>query len=65
MTKDDDFVTSHLLHGRPAKLLLISTGNIRNRDLEALLLGLMPDILRESASGKFLEVGRSGLVVRG
>lgn len=65
VTKDDDFVTSHLLHGRPAKLLLVSTGNIRNRDLETLLLGLMPDILRESATCKFLEVGRVGLVIRG
>jgi len=65
VSKDDDFVNSHLLHGRPAKLLLISTGNIRNRDLEALLIGLMPDILRESANCTFLEVGRSGLVVRG
>jgi predicted nuclease of predicted toxin-antitoxin system len=65
VTKDDDFVTSHLLHGRPAKLLLISTGNIRNRDLESVLLGLMPEILRESATCTFLEVGRLGLVVRG
>ncbi len=27
VTKDADFVDSHTLHGRPAKLLLISTGN--------------------------------------
>jgi predicted nuclease of predicted toxin-antitoxin system len=65
VTKDDDFVTSHLLHGRPAKLLLVTTGNIRNRDLETLLTTLMPDILRESATSRFLEVGRSGLIVRG
>ncbi len=65
VSKDDDFVNSHLLHGRPVKLLLISTGNIRNRDLEALLLGLMPDILRESATCTLLEVGRLGLIVRG
>ena len=31
VTKDADFVDSHLLQGRPAKLLLISTGNIANR----------------------------------
>src|SRR5436190_3803203 len=46
VTKDSDFVDSHLLHGRPAKLLLISTGNISNRDLEA-LVPLIPDIVRE------------------
>src|SRR4051794_315749 len=47
LTKDADFVDSHLLRGRPAKLLLISTGNISNRDLEALLVPLIPDIVRE------------------
>ncbi len=33
VTKDSDFYHSHLLHGQPWKLLLIRTGNIRNRDL--------------------------------
>jgi predicted nuclease of predicted toxin-antitoxin system len=37
ITKDADFVDSHLLRRRPPKLLLISTGNISNRDLEALI----------------------------
>lgn len=30
ITKDADFVDSHILHGRPPKLLLISTGNTAN-----------------------------------
>lgn len=34
ITKDADFVHSFLLNGRPYKLLLVSTGNIRNADLE-------------------------------
>ena len=38
VTKDADFVDSHLLQTRPAKLLLISTGNITNRELETLLI---------------------------
>lgn len=29
VTKDADFVSSHLLHGRPAKLLLVSTETLR------------------------------------
>ena len=65
VTKDADFVDSHLLHSRPARLLLISTGNISNRDLEALLVPLIPDILREFQTHVFLELGRAGLVVRG
>jgi predicted nuclease of predicted toxin-antitoxin system len=33
ITKDADFVNTHLIHRKPYKLLLISTGNIRNSDL--------------------------------
>src|SRR5262245_30009014 len=65
VTKDADFVDSHLLSGQPAKLLLISTGNIANRELEALLVPLLASILREFNSHSFLELGRTGLVIRG
>lgn len=65
ITKDADFVDSHLLAGRPAKLPLISTGNIRNLDLEALRMPLIPDIVREYGIHAFLELNRSGIVIRG
>jgi predicted nuclease of predicted toxin-antitoxin system len=65
VSKDAEFVDGHLLRGRPAKLLLISTGNISNRDLEALVVPLIPDIVREFQTYSFLELGRSGLVIRG
>lgn len=65
VTKDADFVNSHLLQARPAKLLLVSTGNISNRDLEALMVPLIPDIVREFQAHSFLELGRTGIVVRG
>jgi predicted nuclease of predicted toxin-antitoxin system len=65
VSKDADFVDGHVLRGRPAKLLLISTGNISNRDLEALVVPLIPDIVREFQAHSFLELGRAGLLVRG
>jgi len=65
ITKDADFVDSHLLHGRPGRLLLVSTGNISNLDLEALTAPLIPDIVREFRTYSFLELGRAGLVIRG
>lgn len=65
ISKDVDFVDSHVLYGHPAKLLLISTGNISNRDLEALLLSLLPTVVREFQTHSFLELGRGGMVVRG
>ncbi len=65
VSKDADFVDGHLLRGRPSKLLLISTGNISNRDLEALFVPLIPDIVREFQIHSFLELGRTGVVIRG
>ena len=65
VTKDADFVDSHALRGRPARLLLISTGNIGNWDLEALLVPLIPDLVREFGRHSFLELDRFGLDVRG
>ncbi len=64
VTKDADFVNSHLLHGRPARLLLVSTGNISNRELEGLVLPLIPDLVREFQAHSFLELGRAGIIVR-
>lgn len=36
ITKDTDFLDSHLIQGIPAKLLLVTTGNIINKDLMVL-----------------------------
>jgi predicted nuclease of predicted toxin-antitoxin system len=65
ITKDGDFVDSHLLTGRPARLLLISTGNVRNSELESLMVPLIADFIREFQTNSFLELGTSGIVIRG
>jgi predicted nuclease of predicted toxin-antitoxin system len=64
-TKDADFVNAHVLHGRPAKLLLISTGNISNQELERLVVPLIPNLVRELQANSFLELGLAGILVRG
>lgn len=64
-TKDEDFVNSHLLQSRPARLLLISTGNISNQDLAQLVVRALPDLVREFQTHSFLELGRGGVVIRG
>jgi len=33
ITKDSDFLDSHVIQGIPAKLLLVTTGNITNKEL--------------------------------
>jgi len=45
VTKDSDFYHSHVLHGKPWKLLLILTGNIRTRDLKSLFERHLPEII--------------------
>jgi len=64
VTKDSDFVDSHILVGSPKKLLLISTGNIRNSDLEILVQAALSDIIREFATNDFLELSRAGISIR-
>ncbi len=37
ITKDSDFLDSHLINGIPTKLLYVSTGNIKNKNLMGLI----------------------------
>lgn len=61
VTKDADFVQSFLITGEP-KLLLISTGNISNNDLEKILHGNLAGIDFAFQSGRFVEITRDTLV---
>ncbi len=63
VTKDDDFVQSYLVFGRPEKLLLIATGNIGNAELESLLRTHLMAILDALENGKFVEISRDALTV--
>jgi len=63
VTKDADFVSSHLVTGRPASLLLVATGNIGNAELQRLLednIEILEDAL---ASHRFIELGRDSLMI--
>ena len=62
VTKDSDFVQSFLLTGEPA-LLLISTGNIANDDLEKLLRQQLEAIQRAFVEHRFVELRRDALVL--
>jgi predicted nuclease of predicted toxin-antitoxin system len=62
VTKDADFVQSFLIAGEPT-LLLISTGNINNTDLEKLLRANLSSIEAAFASSRFVEITRDALVV--
>ena len=63
VTKDDDFVQSHLISGRPEKLLLVATGNIGNAELEILLRKNLASIIQALDGGKFVEIDREALTI--
>lgn len=64
VSKDADFVQSFLISGEPP-LLLISTGNINNADLEKALRTNMSGIEAAFQSSRFVEITRDALVVHG
>jgi predicted nuclease of predicted toxin-antitoxin system len=62
VTKDSDFVDTFTLHHRPEKLLLITTGNISNRELERILLPNIDIIVRAFETADYIEVTRFGVM---
>ena len=62
VSKDADFVQTFLITGEPP-LLLISTGNINNADLEKLLRANLSGIEAAFASSRFVEITGDALVV--
>ncbi len=59
ITKDADFVDSFILHDVPYKLLLVSTGNIRNSELEQLFFDNLETLVNGFATHDFIEIDRS------
>ena len=62
ITKDADFVNSFHLHRRPHKLLLISTGNIRNSELAALFISNLESIAENFDHFDFIELNRAAVI---
>jgi predicted nuclease of predicted toxin-antitoxin system len=61
MTKDSDFVESLIVHGLPYKLLLVSTGNIRNSELEDILIQNLDVLVEGLQTHVFVEVDRTAI----
>jgi predicted nuclease of predicted toxin-antitoxin system len=62
ITKDYDFVDSFLTIQQPYKLLLVTTGNIKNSELEALFadnLGILVALLTEHT---YVELSRNAII---
>jgi len=65
VSKDSDFIDSHYLRGKPEKLLLVSTGNIRNTVLEALVRTNLQDVVAAFEEADVVELTLTKLIVHG
>jgi len=63
ITKDADFRDSHLLKGEPYKLLLISTGNVKNNDLLRLFEQNMTRIVEALKVNFYVELGTNYVTI--
>ena len=63
VTKDSDFMDSHLLKGEPYKLLLVSTGNIKNNELLKLFEQNLDRLIEAFARYTYVELDRHYLTI--
>ncbi|ELR99184.1 DUF5615 family PIN-like protein [Gloeocapsa sp. PCC 73106] len=63
ITKDSDFVDSFLTIQRPYKLLLITTGNIKNSFLEEIVASQLPKLVDLFEQYKYIELSREAIIV--
>lgn len=63
VTKDDDFVYSHVVRDQPARLVLISTGNISNSALLALFEEKIAVLEACLVDYRFLEMTRDSVLI--
>lgn len=63
VTKYSDFITSFWLNNQPNRLLLISTGNISNKELEILLTANFEQIIADLSKNRFVELNREYVIV--
>ncbi len=62
ITKDYDFLNSFLTIKEPYKLLLITTGNINNLELEALFTANLQSLVELFNSNSYIEMTRDSII---
>jgi predicted nuclease of predicted toxin-antitoxin system len=62
VTKDDDFVRTRLVLGKPKRLLLMATGNIGNAELEKLVQRNLSGVIQALEDSDYVEISRQSLI---
>ena len=65
VTKDSDFYHSHMIFKQPNKLLLITTGNIQNNTLFALIEANATNIKKLFETCQYVEMSNESLLGHG
>ncbi len=63
VSKDRDFLDSHLLNGSPSRLLMVATGNITNRQLLSIFKNHIVSIENAFAQASWVELNAEGLII--
>ena len=63
ITKDKDFLESFILSQKPYKLLLITTGNISNNDLESLFTKNLEQLTTLFSNHQLIEMSKDTLII--
>jgi len=63
ITKDSDFLDSYLVEHMPQKLLFITTGNIKNKDLITLFNQNIENILKLFETYSLIELNNEGIII--
>lgn len=63
VSKDNDFRDTHLLNSTPARLLVVSTGNITNRDLIALIDDHLPELVAAFEKARLVQLTTDDLLI--
>ncbi|MFO5491018.1 MAG: DUF5615 family PIN-like protein, partial [Cuspidothrix sp.] len=62
-TKDKDFLDSFLIKKEPYKLLLITTGNISNKQIEQIFIQNISQMVELFMNYDFLELTKDSLII--
>ena len=63
VTKDRDFFDSFIIHQEPYKLLLVTTGNIKNTELLTLLINNLPQLVELFEQHSLIELNRDTITI--
>lgn len=62
ISKDSDFYYSHMILGKPKKLLLITTGNIKNKELLKLIRNNIINLQNLFKTSNYVELNNKGMI---